>query len=388
MAIKKLVKAKAKAKAVKAAPKKSVAAKTAVKKAVGAKQWVYLFSDVKGVTKAAASWSEIRDLLGGKGAGLFDMTRNGFPVPSGFTLTTEVCKDFVKAGNAIPTAAWKQTLEAMKAVEKATGKTFGGVKGSKVLPLLVSARSGARESMPGMMETVLNVGLNDVTVEQVATISGNARFAYDSYRRLLMMYGATVLGIDDEKFDEPMDHIKHERGVKLDTELTTDDLKQLVEVFKGVIKAATGEDSPQNVYDQLKGCAMAVFRSATGHKAKEYAKAMGWKETLPTAVNIVQMVFGNMGDDCATGVAFTRNPSTGDKLMLGEYLINAQGEDVVAGIRTPKPIVEMGVEMPAAYSSSMSLTVTCGRSANMIAARSAPWRIASARPAATAALRP
>ena len=335
------------------------AKKTAARKAApaskaktAARQWVFLFTDEKAITKVAPTNDDVRNLLGGKGRGLFDMTRAGLPVPSGFTLSTEVCKEFVKAGNKIPKAAWDQALAAMKIVEKQTGKTFGGKKN----PLLISVRSGARESMPGMMETVLNVGINDETLPVLVAESGNERFVMDSYRRLLMMYGATVLDINDEKFDEPMDEMKAHRGVKADLDLNVDDLKELVVIFKKVIHDATGKPFPQNVYDQLRGCAEAVFRSATGHKAREYSKAMGWKETLPTAVNVMQMIFGNMGDDCATGVAFTRNPSTGEKMMLGEYLINAQGEDVVAGIRTPKPIVELGKEIPKAYKQFMSIS--------------------------------
>ena len=353
MAVKKASTKKAPAKA---APRqaKPVVKKTAATK-VASKQWVFLFSDEKGVARSAKSWGATRELLGGKGAGLFDMTRKGVPVPPGFTLSTEVCDAFVSAGNKIPKAAWDQALTAMATVEKQTGKRFGGGVAGKS-PLLVSVRSGARESMPGMMETVLNVGLNDKTVEEIVAITKNERFAYDSYRRLLMMFGATVLGIDDEKFDEPMDHIKHEKGVKLDTDLTTDDLRRLVTTFKDVIKKETGNDFPQNVYEQLHGCALAVFRSATGHKAKTYSKQMGWKNTLPTAVNVCTMVFGNMGDDSATGVAFTRDPSTGAKKMLGEYLVNAQGEDVVAGIRTPKQIVEMSKEMPKSYKQFMDVT--------------------------------
>jgi pyruvate,orthophosphate dikinase len=312
------------------------------------KQWVFLFNDEKGVSKVAKTWQELRELLGGKGAGLFDMTRAGLPVPPGFTISTEVCTEFVKAGNKIPKEAWEQALDAMKAIEKQTGKKFGGGMPG-VRPLLVSVRSGARESMPGMMETVLNVGLNDRTVEEMAEVTKNPRFAWDSYRRLLMMFGSTVLDIPDEKFDEPMEHMKREKGYTSDTDLTTDDLKALVDIFKRVIREETGRDFPQNVYDQLKECAMAVFRSATGHKARTYAKQMGWKSTLPTAVNVVTMIFGNMGDDSATGVAFTRNPSTGEKKIFGEYLVNAQGEDVVAGIRTPKPIDELAKEMPKTY---------------------------------------
>jgi pyruvate,orthophosphate dikinase len=342
-------------KAVKATPAKAKQVASKNGKVPTQKQWVYLFSDTKSVAKVAPTWNEVRSLLGGKGAGLWDMTSAGLPVPSGFTLTTEVCDEFVKAGNKIPKAAWDQALAAMKVVEKQTKKTFGG--GQKgIRPLLVSVRSGARESMPGMMETVLNVGLNDKTVEEMSTITGNDRFAYDSYRRLLMMFGSTVLDIDDEKFDAPMDAMKEQKGYKHDTDLTTDDLKELVVTFKKVIKDETGKDFPQDVYGQLHECAMAVFRSATGHKAKTYAKQMGWKATLPTAVNVVTMIFGNMGENSGTGVAFTRDPSTGEKKMLGEYLLNAQGEDVVAGIRTPKPITEMATEMPKTYKQFMKIT--------------------------------
>jgi pyruvate,orthophosphate dikinase len=337
---------------------KPVAAKASASKTgkvIAQKQWVFLFTDTKSVAKVAPAWNDVRNLLGGKGAGLWDMTSAGLPVPPGFTITTEVCDAFVAAKNKITSAIWDQALAAMKVVEKQTGKQFGGGK-IGIRPLLVSVRSGARESMPGMMETVLNVGLNDATVEEMAAITGNARFSYDSYRRLLMMFGSTVLDIDDEKFDAPMYHMKEHKGYKLDTELTTDDLKELVATFKQVIKGETGRSFPQDVYDQLKECAMAVFRSATGHKAKTYARQMGWKATLPTAVNVVTMVFGNMGEKSGTGVAFTRDPSTGNKVMLGEYLLNAQGEDVVAGIRTPKPITEMAKEMPKTYKQFMDIT--------------------------------
>ncbi len=339
--------------AVKVAPSKNGHNRNG--KSSAQKQWVYIFTDTRSVARVAPTWTDVRALLGGKGAGLWDMTSAGLPVPSGFTLTTEVCDEFVKAGNKIPKASWSQALAAMKIVEKQTGMVFGGGK-KGVRPLLVSVRSGARESMPGMMETVLNVGLNDKTVEEMAQVTRNERFAYDSYRRLLMMFGTTVLDISDEKFDTPMEQLKEHKGYKHDTELTTDDLKDLVSTYKQVIKDETGRNFPQDVYDQLHECAMAVFRSATGHKAKTYARQMGWKSTLPTAVNVVTMVFGNMGEFSGTGVAFTRDPSTGDKKMLGEYLLNAQGEDVVAGIRTPKPITEMEIEMPKTYKQFMKIT--------------------------------
>ncbi|MCW1969714.1 MAG: pyruvate, phosphate dikinase, partial [Anaerolineae bacterium] len=317
-------------------------------------QWVFLFSDKASVEKRVKTWNETRELLGGKGAGLFDMTRAGLPVPPGFVISTEACDAFVKAGQQIPAAIWQQAMNALKVIEQQTGKVFGNATPG-VMPLLVSVRSGARESMPGMMETVLNVGLTDANVPIVAALT-NARFAYDSYRRLLMMFGSTVLDIDDEKFDAPMDQLKQARGAKADTDLSADDLKALSETYKAVILRETGKPFPQDVMTQLHECVMAVFRSATGHKARTYAKTMGWKSTLPTAVNITTMVFGNMGDDCATGVAFTRNPSTGEKEMLGEFLVNAQGEDVVAGVRTPKPIAELAEIMPKTHKEFMKIT--------------------------------
>lgn len=318
------------------------------------RQWVYLFSDRNSVEKRAKTWNETRELLGGKGAGLFDMTRAGLPVPPGFVISTEACDAFVSAGNQIPDVVWQQALTALKVVEQQTGKVFGNATPG-VMPLLVSVRSGARESMPGMMETVLNVGLTEANLPIVAALT-NARFAYDSYRRLLMMFGSTVLDIDDEKFDAPMDQLKQARGVKADTDLSADDLKALATTYQAVILQETGKPFPQDVMTQLHECVMAVFRSATGHKARTYAKTMGWKSTLPTAVNITTMVFGNMGDDCATGVAFTRNPSTGEKVMMGEYLVNAQGEDVVSGVRTPVPIAELAQAMPKTYKEFMKIT--------------------------------
>lgn len=317
-------------------------------------QWVFLFSDKASVEKRVKTWNETRELLGGKGAGLFDMTRAGLPVPPGFVISTEACDAFVKAGKQIPEAIWQQAMNALKVIEQQTGKVFGNATPG-VMPLLVSVRSGARESMPGMMETVLNVGLTDANVPIVAALT-NARFAYDSYRRLLMMFGSTVLDIDDEKFDAPMEQLKHAKGAKADTDLSAEDLKALSETYKAVILRETGKAFPQDVAAQLHECVMAVFRSATGHKARTYAKTMGWKSTLPTAVNVTTMVFGNMGDDCATGVAFTRNPSTGEKDMLGEFLVNAQGEDVVAGVRTPKPITELAEIMPKTYKEFMKIT--------------------------------
>ncbi|MFZ5855686.1 MAG: pyruvate, phosphate dikinase [Chloroflexota bacterium] len=316
------------------------------------KKWVYLFDEVAAAEKAVGgSWEAVRSLLGGKGAGLFDMTRAGVPVPPGFTVTTEACNEFRKAGK-FPSGQWKQMLDAMKKVEKKTGKKFGDPSN----PLLVSCRSGAKFSMPGMMNTILNIGLNDDVVEGLSKLTDNPRFAWDSYRRLVEMFGTTVFGLDDEVFEHPMAQYKEERGYKLDTEMTAGDWKALVGIFKEVYKKAIGEDFPQDVNKQLELATKAVFESWMGKRAIDYRKATNIPDTLGTAVNIVTMVFGNMGFDSGTGVAFTRNPSTGEKTMMGEYLLNAQGEDVVAGIRNANPIAELYNEMPKAYNEFMKIT--------------------------------
>ena len=310
-----------------------------------AKKWVYLFREVDEAEKYTGSWDGVRGLLGGKGAGLADMTRAGLPVPPGFTITTEACNAFLAEGGKFPEGMWEQTLAALKEVEKQTGKKFGDPSN----PLLVSVRSGAKMSMPGMMDTVLNVGLNDETVKAMVKLTGNERFAWDAYRRLIQMFGSIVMGIPDEAFDEAMEELKKEKGAKLDTDLTADDLKELVERFKEVYKKHTGSDFPQDPMEQLRLAIEAVFKSWNSDRAIAYRKAAGIPDDLGTAVNVVTMVFGNMGNDSATGVAFTRDPSTGEKKFWGEYLVNAQGEDVVAGIRTPKPIDEMKKEMPQVY---------------------------------------
>jgi pyruvate,orthophosphate dikinase len=315
------------------------------------KKWVYLFGEVAAAEKYAGSWEGVRSLLGGKGAGLFDMTRAGVPVPPGFTVTTEACNEFRKTGK-FPAGQWDQQVAAMKKVEKATGKKFGDPKN----PLLVSCRSGAKFSMPGMMNTVLNIGLNDAVVEGLTKLTGNPRFAWDSYRRLIEMFGTTVFNLDDEVFEHPMAEYKASRGYKLDTEMTAEDWRALVSTFKDVFKQQVGFDFPQDVYKQLELATKAVFESWNGKRAIAYRKKEGISDDLGTAVNIVTMVFGNMGDDSGTGVAFTRNPSTGDKKMMGEYLLNAQGEDVVAGIRNAEPIVNLGNEMPKAYKEFMQIT--------------------------------
>ncbi|MEW6092332.1 MAG: pyruvate, phosphate dikinase [Chloroflexota bacterium] len=316
-----------------------------------AKKWVYLFEEVAEAEKYAGSWEGVRGLLGGKGSGLADMTRAGVPVPPGFTVTTEACNEFRKNGK-FPDGQWKQQLEAMKIVEKQTGKKFGDPSN----PLLVSCRSGAKFSMPGMMNTILNIGLNDEVVEGMAELTGNPRFAWDSYRRLVEMFGTTVFGLDDEVFEHPMAEYKAERGYKLDTEMTAEDWKALVGVFKKVFKGYVGSDFPQDVYKQLELATKAVFESWMGKKAIDYRKATNISDDLGTAVNIVTMVFGNMGEDSGTGVAFTRNPSTGEKKMMGEYLLNAQGEDVVAGIRNADPIEHLVTKMPKAYQQFMDIT--------------------------------
>ena len=316
-----------------------------------AKKWVYLFEEVAEAEKYAGSWEGVRGLLGGKGSGLADMTRAGVPVPPGFTVTTEACNEFRK-GDKFPEGQWDQQLAAMKIVEKQTGKTFGDPNN----PLLVSCRSGAKFSMPGMMNTILNIGLNDVVVEGLSKLTGNPRFAWDSYRRLVEMFGTTVFGLDDEVFEHPMAEYKARKGYKLDTEMTAEDWKALVGIFKEAYKKHIGSDFPQDVTKQLELATKAVFESWMGKKAIDYRKATNISDDLGTAVNIVTMVFGNMGDDSGTGVAFTRNPSTGDKKMMGEYLLNAQGEDVVAGIRNADPIENLARHMPAAYNEFMDIT--------------------------------
>ena len=316
-----------------------------------AKKWVYLFQEVAEAEKYAGSWEGVRSLLGGKGAGLADMTRAGVPVPPGFTVTTEACNEFRKAGN-FPEGQWDQQLAAMKEVEKATGKKFGDASN----PLLVSCRSGAKFSMPGMMNTILNIGLNDEVVEGMIKLTSNPRFVWDLYRRLVEMFGTTVFNLDDELFEHPMAEYKAKKGYKLDIEMTAEDWQALVGTFKAVFKKNVGFDFPQDANKQLELATKAVFESWMGKKAIDYRKATNISDELGTAVNIQTMVFGNMGDDSGTGVAFTRNPSTGDKKMMGEYLLNAQGEDVVAGIRNADPIEHLQAQMPEVYNQFMEIT--------------------------------
>ncbi len=315
------------------------------------KKWVYLFDEVGDAEKYAGDWEGVRALLGGKGAGLADMTRAKVPVPPGFTVTTEACNAYRKSGK-FPEGQWDQEMSSMKDLEKKTGKQFGDPD----KPLFVSCRSGAKFSMPGMMNTVLNIGLNDVTAEGMVKLTSNPRFVYDSYRRLIEMFGTVVMDIDDEAFEQPMAEYKAKKGYKSDTEMTSQDWKSLVVTFKEVFKKETGQDFPQDAYEQLELATEAVFKSWNGKRAVDYRRATGISDDLGTAVNIVTMVFGNMGEDSGTGVAFTRDPSTGEKKMMGDYLLNAQGEDVVAGIRNADPIGNLKKQMPEVYKEFMEIT--------------------------------
>ncbi len=309
------------------------------------KHWVYLFDEFAAVEKATGgSWDAIKALLGGKGAGLFDMTRAGVPVPPGFTVTTEACNEYRKTGE-FPPGMWDQVLAAMKKIERKTKKKFG----DPANPLLVSCRSGAKFSMPGMMDTILNIGLNDEVVEGLSRLTDNPRFAWDSYRRLIEMFGTTVYGLPDEVFEHPLAEYKEQRGYNVDTEMTAEDWKALVSLFKERYRRHIGQEFPQDVYTQLELATKAVFESWMGKRAVDYRRATNIPDDLGTAVNIVTMVFGNMGFDSGTGVAFTRDPSTGEKRIFGEYLLNAQGEDVVAGIRNAEPIEKLKEELPQAY---------------------------------------
>src|SRR5438876_8496552 len=309
-------------------------------------KYVYFFGGGKAEGRA-----DMKELLGGKGANLAEMTNIGLPVPAGFTITTEVCTYYYEHNKTYPPELKAEVQEAMRKTEAAMNAKFGDSKN----PLLVSCRSGARVSMPGMMDTVLNIGLNETTLKGLIDKTGNERFAWDSYRRFVQMYGDVVLGMkpqskkEHDPFEQIMDDLKQARQVKLDTELTTDDLKELVRRFKKAVKERTGKDFPEDAYEQMWGAIGAVFGSWMNDRAIVYRRQYGIPHEWGTAANICSMVFGNMGDDCCTGVAFTRDPATGEKEFYGEYLINAQGEDVVAGIRTPKKIAELAKDMPACY---------------------------------------
>jgi pyruvate,orthophosphate dikinase len=308
------------------------------------KKWVYLFNEIKEVEQYVNNdWESVRGLLGGKGANLAEMARIGLPVPPGFTVTTEACNSY-QSNQQFPEGMWDQMLASLQKVEHSTGKKFGSVKN----PLLVSCRSGAKFSMPGMMDTVLNIGLNDETAKGMVKLTQNERFVYDSYRRLIQMFGSVVLGIEDEAFEEHLEGVKQVKGYKLDTELNAADLKGMIEVYKKVIRDHKGFDFPQDPLEQLKLATEAVFKSWNGKRAVDYRRATNIPDDLGTAVSIQTMVFGNMGDDSGTGVAFTRDPSTGENKLYGDYLLNAQGEDVVAGIRNTEKITNLGRDLPEA----------------------------------------
>src|SRR5919106_421846 len=310
------------------------------------KKFIYSFGGGKAEGKAT-----MRDFLGGKGAGLHEMTRVRIPVPPGFTITTDVCTYYFKHPGQYPKGLQSKVNAALARVEKILGRHFGDGKN----PLLVSVRSGARESMPGMMDTVLNLGLNDQTVQGLIHQTHNSRFAYDSYRRFVQMYAAVVLGLKAKDKNEPdpfetiLDSKKKSRGIRFDTELAAEDLKDLVAAFKAEVRAQSGENFPDHPHDQLWGAIGAVFRSWNNDRGIAYRELYHIPDHWGTAVTVQAMVFGNLGDDCATGVAFTRNPSTGDKEFYGEFLVNAQGEDVVAGVRTPRPIAKLKTVMPKAH---------------------------------------
>jgi pyruvate,orthophosphate dikinase len=324
-----------------------VAVKTLVATEETGKRWVYLFNqlDLLEQTAKTKSWDEVRSLLGGKGANLAEMTRIDVPVPPGFTVTTEACNAYLAHDHQFPPGMWEQEVAAMQALEAQTGKRFGDTTN----PLLVSCRSGAKFSMPGMMDTVLNIGLNDETARTMAELTGNPRFVYDSYRRLVQMFGAVVMGVPDEPFERIIEEVKDARGVRLDVELSAEEWKRIADRFKGLIIAYTGGEFPQDPYKQLEMATRAVFNSWFGKRAVDYRNATGIRHDLGTAVNIQMVVFGNMGEQSGTGVAFTRNPVSGARELYGDYLINAQGEDVVAGIRNTSPIVQLQRDLPQAY---------------------------------------
>lgn len=319
-----------------------------LKKAAGKKKFVYFFGSGK-----AEGNGTMKDLLGGKGAGLAEMTNAGVPVPPGMTITTETCILYYDNNRKIPAGLDDQIKTNLIKIEKAMGKKFGDPKN----PLLLSVRSGAKFSMPGMMDTILNLGLNDVTVQGLANSTGNERFAYDSYRRFLQMFGNVVLEIEKETYEKALSAKKASVGAKLDTDLSADDLKDLIVEFKRITKEESGQDFPQDPMKQVFMARDAVFRSWNNDRAIYYRKMNEIPDDLGTGVNVQAMVFGNMGDDSGTGVGFTRNPSTGENVFYGEYLTNAQGEDVVAGVRTPQPIAHLEDEMPAVYKQLHSITM-------------------------------
>ena len=309
------------------------------------KKYVYLFSEGN---------AQMRELLGGKGANLAEMTNIGLPVPQGFTITTEACTQYYEDGRKINDEIMAEIMEYIEKMEQITGKKFGDTEN----PLLVSVRSGARASMPGMMDTILNLGLNETVVDVLSKKSGNPRWAWDCYRRFIQMYSDVVMEVGKKYFEQLIDEMKANKGVKLDVELTAEDLKELAGQFKAEYKAKIGADFPSDPKEQLMGAIKAVFRSWDNPRANVYRRDNDIPYSWGTAVNVQAMAFGNMGDDCGTGVAFTRDPATGEKKLMGEFLTNAQGEDVVAGVRTPMPIAQMAEKFPAAYEQFVKVCAT------------------------------
>jgi pyruvate, orthophosphate dikinase len=319
------------------------------------KKWVYLYDELDQASAyVGGDWENVRGLLGGKGANLAEMTRIGLPVPSGFTVTTEACNAYLAVGMKFAEGMWEQELAALAEVEKKTGKLFGDPKN----PLLVSCRSGAKFSMPGMMDTVLNIGLNEETVKGMIEATDDPRFVYDSYRRLIQMFGSVVMGVPDEPFQEVITECRKSRRVKSDAGLTAEDWRVVGERFKDIFRRYNRLDFPTDPFEQLRLATEAVFKSWNGKRAIDYRNAAKIPHDLGTAVNIQTMVFGNMGDDSATGVAMTRNATTGEKRIEGDYLINAQGEDVVAGIRITDPVGDMARTMPTTWKQFVGITET------------------------------
>ena len=324
-----------------------IPAKTNGEPAATETAWVYRFDELDRIEAELKpkDWDDVKAFLGGKGANLFQMTRLGVPVPPGFTVTTDACNAYLANDRAFPEGMWEQEVAAMKALEASYGKGFGDAHD----PLLVSCRSGSKFSMPGMMDTVLNIGLNDASAEGMVKVSGDERFVFDAYRRLVQMFGCVVMGMPDEPFEGVIEDVKTERGVHGDEELNADEWRRITGRFKTLYRGFTGKDFPQDPYEQLELATRAVFNSWFGKRAVDYRNATGIRHDLGTAVNIQVVVFGNMGNDSGTGVAFTRDPVDGRRMLYGDYLMNAQGEDVVAGIRNTKRIADLKVEMPEVY---------------------------------------
>jgi len=309
-------------------------------------KWVYTLDEIEQAEAAVdGDWDRVRGLLGGKGANLGEMNRLGVPVPPGFTITTDACNAYLAGGGGFPPELWEQALAALRSMEEKTGKRFGDPEN----PLLVSCRSGAKFSMPGMMDTVLDIGLNDEVTEGMIKLTGNESFAFDSYRRLIQMFGTVVLGVRDEPFEDVLAHHREARGVQSDADLTAEDFRGIVGEFKELVRRHARIEFPSDALEQLRMATRAVFDSWNGKRARDYRKAAKIPHDLGTGVNVITMVYGNLGEGCATGVAMSRNATTGENVLEGDYLTNAQGEDVVAGARPTKPLIELKSEMPAIY---------------------------------------